>query len=240
MQRASSSLAVSTWFRLPEYMERLEILSRGSAFRLASGGVVASAHVLAPWRFPNYFPEEWVKSVGPEHTRYFLERRSAAGVVEACTEASSPVCHDQRDAAVLTPIDATALDVLGAPALDLALGALDENAVLTVNGHNIEDAGEDDDLVVPEVVRGAYVGRMGGGPQHFMRTDSRLEQGQCGAPVILFGSACVGVVEGIVPVGHPLAGLAAFVPAAELADLKAAEAVASDGPPPESLAGLVV
>ena len=109
MQRAS--LAVSTWFRLPEYMERLEILSRGSAFRLATGGVVASAHVLAPWRFPNYFPEEWVKSVGPEHTRYFLERRSAAGVVEACTEASSPVCHAERDAAVLTPIDATALDL---------------------------------------------------------------------------------------------------------------------------------
>ena len=134
MQRAS--LAVSTWFRLPEYMERLEILSRGSAFRLATGGVVASAHVLAPWRFPNYFPEEWVKSVGPEHTRYFLERRSAAGVVEACTEASSPVCHADRDVAVLTPIDAGALDALGVPALDLALGALDENAALTVDGYN--------------------------------------------------------------------------------------------------------
>ena len=106
-------------------------------------------------------------------------------------------------------------------------------------GHNIEDAGEDDDLVIPEVVAGAYVGRVAGGPQHFLRTDSRLEQGQCGAPVIS-GSACVGVVEGIVPVGHPLAGLAAFVPAAELAELVAAEAVASDGPPPESLAGLVV
>ena len=107
-------------------------------------------------------------------------------------------------------------------------------------GHNIEDAGEDDDLVIPEVVAGAYVGRVAGGPQHFLRTDSRLEQGQCGAPVILSGSACVGVVEGIVPVGHPLAGLAAFVPAAELAELVAAEAVPSDGPPPESLAGLVV
>ena len=107
-------------------------------------------------------------------------------------------------------------------------------------GHNIEDAGEDDDLVVPEVVAGAYVGRSAGGPQHFLRTDSVLEQGQCGAPVILSGSACVGVVEGIVPVGHPLAGLAAFVPAAELAELVAADAVASDGPPPESLAGMVV
>jgi len=32
----------------------------------------------------------------------------------------------------------------------------------------------------------------------------------------------------------------AFVPAAELAELVAAEAVESDGPPPESLAGLVV
>ena len=135
MQRAS--LAVSTWFRLPEYMERLEILSRGSAFRLASGGVVASAHVLAPWRFPNYFPEEWVKSVGPEHTRYFLERRSAAGVVEACTEASSPVCHADRDAAVLTPVDATALDVLGAPALDLALGALEDGAALPFQGEDV-------------------------------------------------------------------------------------------------------
>ena len=126
------------------------------------------------------------------------------------------------------------------PARNLALGTLDENAVLTVDGHNIEDAGEDDDLVIPEVIAGAYVGRVAGGPQHFLRTDSRLEQGQCGARVILFGAACGGVVEGIVPVGHPLTGLAAFVPAAELADLRAAEAVASDGPPPESLAGRVV
>ena len=93
MQRAS--LAVSTWFRLPEYMERLEILSRGSAFRLASGGVV-----------------------------------------EACTEASSPVCHADRDAAVLTPIDAGALDALGMPALDLALDTLEDGAALTVDGYH--------------------------------------------------------------------------------------------------------
>ena len=140
MQRAS--LAVSTWFRLPEYMERLEILSRGSAFRLATGGVVASAHVLAPWRFPNYFPEEWVKSVGPEHTRYFLERRSAAGVVEACTEACAPVCHADRDAAVLTPIDAGALDALGVPALDLALVGVGRGRCADcrwLTGGNIED-----------------------------------------------------------------------------------------------------
>jgi hypothetical protein len=236
----ASSFAVSTWFRLPEHMSRFDILSRGSAFRLTGGGVVASAHVLAPWRFPAYFPEEWVRAVGPEHTRYFLERRNTAGIVTACTEACAPVCHAERDAAVLTPLDATALDALGAPALDLALKILQDGAALTVDGHNIEEAGEDDDLVVPEVVAGSYVGRLGGGPQHFMRTDSLLEQGMCGAPV-MSGSACVGVVEGIVPEGHPLAGLAAFVPAAELSEIVAARSDAGErAAPPESLAGLVV
>ena len=77
-----------------------------------------------------------MKSVGPEHTRYFLERRSAAGVVEACTEACAPVCHAERDAAVLTPIDAGALDALGVPALDLALSTLEDGAALTVDGYH--------------------------------------------------------------------------------------------------------
>ena len=51
-------------------------------------------------------------------------------------------------ATVLMPIDAGALDALGVPALDLALGALEDGAALTVDGHNIEDAGEDDESKV--------------------------------------------------------------------------------------------
>ena len=61
---------------------------------------------------------------------------TGSNVVEACTEASSPVCHADRDAAVLTPIDAAALDVLGAPPLELALDTLENGAALMVDGYH--------------------------------------------------------------------------------------------------------
>ena len=35
--------------------------------------VVASSHVLAPWRWPQYYGQEWLREVREEHVRYSLE-----------------------------------------------------------------------------------------------------------------------------------------------------------------------
>jgi hypothetical protein len=35
--------------------------------------VVASSHVLSPWRWPQYYGQEWLKEVNEEHVRYSLE-----------------------------------------------------------------------------------------------------------------------------------------------------------------------
>lgn len=35
--------------------------------------VVASSHVLSPWKWPQYYGQEWLKEVNEEHVRYSLE-----------------------------------------------------------------------------------------------------------------------------------------------------------------------
>ena len=69
------SLALSSWFRLPEHMERFEILSRGSCFRVGQRVALASAHVLAAW-------------TGSHRRRgYSVDRPWGAGRVDVLTDA---------------------------------------------------------------------------------------------------------------------------------------------------------
>ena len=52
-------------------------------------------------RFPQYFPEEWVQHVGPEHCRYFVETRGSDSRIEAVVEADYLGHSDSLDAATL-------------------------------------------------------------------------------------------------------------------------------------------
>ena len=39
---------------------------------------VAAGHVLGPWRWEKYYPQDWLRQVGPEHCRYSLDVYDAA------------------------------------------------------------------------------------------------------------------------------------------------------------------
>jgi hypothetical protein len=69
-------------------MERYEVLSRASTFPVrmrrpnASGNslhFVTSAHVVAPWRYRKYYPDEWLDFVDERSTAYTLHLRDGAG-----------------------------------------------------------------------------------------------------------------------------------------------------------------
>lgn len=59
-------------------MAEYEILSRGTAFCVASATgespvFVTCSHVIAPWRYPKYFQEPWLKFVNEKHIRCTVE-----------------------------------------------------------------------------------------------------------------------------------------------------------------------
>ena len=78
MASRRAAVAVSAWFRLPAHMEKHEVLSRGSGFFVAGAQpiIIASAHVLQPWRFPQYFGEEWISHATRRRARFSRRRRA--------------------------------------------------------------------------------------------------------------------------------------------------------------------
>jgi hypothetical protein len=74
--------------------------------------VVTSSHVVAPWRWPRYYPEEWLRAVTPAHTHYSVELRHPDGMFLASLDLEPTSFHHAcRDLAVLRfedPVDALA------------------------------------------------------------------------------------------------------------------------------------
>ena len=65
--------SLSSWFKVPEQgMQRFEILARASAFPVTQQNgelaFVTSAHACCPWRFPNYYADDWLQFVDERHT----------------------------------------------------------------------------------------------------------------------------------------------------------------------------
>jgi hypothetical protein len=98
--RSKTVLSISSWFCLPEQgMKDFEILSRASAFLVKSPKknglefkndkgdiekknihVLTASHVASPWKWPKYYPDEWLQHVNEKHTHYSVELRHADGV----------------------------------------------------------------------------------------------------------------------------------------------------------------
>lgn len=106
-----SAVSISTWFSIPEQgMLDKEILCRASAFLVHSKNktyptkfhVVTASHVIAPWRFPKYYPDDWLKFVNQNHTYYTLEVRDENGLICGTTELlPTSFHHHTRDVAIL-------------------------------------------------------------------------------------------------------------------------------------------
>jgi hypothetical protein len=102
---------VTAWFKISEQgMTRHEVLSQASAAAVSnkSGSelwLFTSSHVVQPWRWRNYYPQEWIDFVRPEHCKYTLEIRDdkTGTVMETYRlDSDSLVSHPTRDVARLS------------------------------------------------------------------------------------------------------------------------------------------
>lgn len=236
-------------------MRDFEILNRASAFLVRSNlkhsenasnkipfpfpkvHLLTASHVVAPWKWPKYYPEEWLQHVCEKHTTYTAEVRHSDGVFATQSDLKPvsyhhptrdlAVLHFENELEVLELMDSVGVDILSFTPNSSQL--LKEGDILEFHGHQIAggditaDSTTEDDVrkSMPRTSSGIVQGRT----QHqiFAKTNPVLSQGMCGGPVIVRDDRrdplCVGLVEGIVPREHPTASLqelAVFVESAEM------------------------
>lgn len=109
------SMSITTWFCVPEFgMKDMEVLCRGSAFLVRTKAwkadpnmkpnfhVLTASHVVAPWRWPKLFPEEYLRHVNEKHTHYTVEMRYPDGLMFCQGDMHPRVFHHgHRDMASL-------------------------------------------------------------------------------------------------------------------------------------------
>lgn len=146
------AVSISTWFRVPEEgMTEYEILCRASAFLVRSKNpqypakfhLLTASHVVAPWRFPKYYPDEWLRYVNQNHTQYTLEVRDDHGVMLGTASIlGNTLHHCTRDLAVLHLEDEASADQLfashGIEFQNMSQRELVEGEVLEFHGHDVE------------------------------------------------------------------------------------------------------
>jgi hypothetical protein len=71
--------------------------------------LVTSSHNVAPWKFPKYYPEPFMKMINEDHVHFTAEIRMANGeMLSACDLSPVSFHHDSKDIAVLHLLDETA------------------------------------------------------------------------------------------------------------------------------------
>lgn len=108
-----TTYGLTSWFLHPSLgMTTHEILSRASCFLLPSPLsssssssspplILTSQHVIRPFHFPKYYPEDWVTALKQDHIKTFLEERSPSGSILKKIELINPLHHDTRDISIL-------------------------------------------------------------------------------------------------------------------------------------------
>ena len=214
-------------------MRRFEVLSQASAISVNAGQplFLTSAHVVQPMNWRNYYPQEWMDFVKPEHVKITLD---VSGCGDKTThydvDCSALRAHPFRDccAMVLEPhevrrylegeVHQRVTPVILSPNL-----LQPDDASVTVAGHAIVDCLErirDDGLRPqrPDTGEGCTLIRRTDA-QSFLRTPHVLVEGMCGGGLMDPSTdSCFGMIEGIVPTGggNELAGACAFIESAEL------------------------
>ena len=201
---ARFALSLSSWFCVPEQgMKDMEILCRGSAFIVRSQTpsflrkyhVLTASHVVAPWRFPKYYPDEWLQFVNEKHTHYTVELRHDDGVFMTQSELlPAAIHHVNRDMAVLHfENESVVTDLMEAVGITIA-DLHDNNTPLTpgelveFHGHEVEmpssfgggataatQVGDDNKRPIPRTV--------GGEPNHTSQTQTLVPCLACTHPL---------------------------------------------------------
>lgn len=178
---------------------------------LPSYHVITSSHVVSPWKWPKYYPDEWLQFVNEQHTHYTLEIRDQDGVFVSQVECN-PVTyhHASKDLAILhladDPEDLELLQDTGYQISELmprstspGMSFLMPGKELHFIGHRVvgstdggdsnfpiagaSPGGGDARKPVPQTVRGQIVHKSDA--QIFAKTEMVLTDGMCGGPVIV-------------------------------------------------------
>ena len=210
-----AAVSVSSWFCIPEQgMKDFEILSRASGFLVPAQAqyrkqfhIVTCSHSISPWRWPKYYPMDWLQHVNEKHTYYTLEVRHDDGSFATQLELQpTSFHHKNRDVAALhlenEKDGVKLLENLGYDPLSWNFEFLHPQDELYFSGHElvgqIHEDGTDERKPVPRLVGGCMTKQTENG-QNFGSTGAKvLSDGMCGGPVLTSNSTqVVGMVEGI-------------------------------------------
>lgn len=182
--------------------------------------VLSCQHVACPWRFPNYFTDqwEWLQHVSEEFVKHSLQLLElplpgAASPVPPKVLLDLPLdqrvwIHGERDVAMLALADDYSIEVPAVKelleAVELGVRECSQGQELTFVGHQqFRQVGDDEESAemtgqLPKQVSGRFVGQSARG-QAFAWSEEILEEGMCGGAVLDDRGQCVGLIEGIVP-----------------------------------------
>lgn len=226
-------------------MTRFEVLSQASVLaidtRASTPLFLTSAHVVQPYLWRNYYPQEWMNFVEQKHTKVTLEIRSPKSAsadfhAQFELDCNRIRAHPFRDCAALALTASDEKRYLSGDKksrlspVSLSPHSLTPAVRVAAAGHTIvagEADGDDDASIVGhraqrfDVFSGcSFVSSSK--HQAFLRTPEVLGEGMCGGG--LFGeggdsATCHGIIEGIVPLNSPathLSGCCAYVQSSEL------------------------
>jgi hypothetical protein len=197
------TFSISTWFCLPEQgMMDMEILCRSSAFAVKSASdkfpsnlhFITTSHNIAPWRFRNHYPEEWLQMINEKNTFYTIEARQPDGNFMSQSELlPSSFHHRSRDLAVLhlERNHDELFDKLELFPHILSDRILKTGDVLTFDGFNVSERMEtseyggadfDSRRPVPAIVSGTFVSESMF--RRYAKSAAPLSLSMSGAPVL--------------------------------------------------------
>lgn len=177
VRKKGLTVSISTWFCLPDQgMKDMEILCRATAFAVSSTNpehaskmhFVTTSHSVAPWKFRNLYPEEWLQAIDEKNTFYTIENRHKDGLFLSQSELLTKTYHHKEsDLAVLHLEKAHELlfDTLDVEPHVLTDRELVEGDDLLIDGFQIDedspkyDAGEEIDVrrPVPTIVPATFM-----------------------------------------------------------------------------------
>jgi len=226
------SLPLTCYFKLPDQgMKSYAVLSRGTCFLTPSLGessknrvhILASAHVVSPFNFPQYFTEDWLSFVSQSDCKYSIHIDG-----DTTIELENDPVHHPGGADVsalrLSSEDVSLQKLYEYGTVPLILDDKQtavRKTLLMVDGFEVTDddsddsSGDDDDFFsegqsndnddrdnrvhVHQIVESLVVSNNLAN-QHLASTAATLTDGYCGAPICRQDDdlRCVGIVEGTV------------------------------------------
>eukprot|EP00978_Attheya_sp_CCMP212_P045071 scaffold332750_cov51-Attheya_sp.AAC.1 len=184
---------------------------------------VTSSHVLAPWLWKNYYPQDWLRQVEQKHCAYSLEIFDPDQPEIALAKfALSPFPIHHPNGMDLAIIHLKQEETEPNKADDASIESSENKGPEEVSaalGHKRGEVNDDERIFFPFSENGSLIFAS---PERILASTERpLPEGLCGGPALdLDGDVC-GVVEGIVPMNHEnksMAGAASFIPSPRIRD----------------------